>query len=123
MSAAAIDYIELPATDLFATKTFYAEVFGWDWVDYGPTYSVSKGGSVEIALNAEAIPGPAHHTGAENAVGPLVLLRTADLEAVDSAVRAAHGKIVSPTYPYPGGRRFHFADPSGNILGVYHPEH
>ena len=30
-----------------------------------------------------------------------------------------HGEVVSPPYGYPGGRRFHFRDPSGNVLGVY----
>ena len=29
---------------------------------------------------------------------------------------------MSPIYGYPGGHRFHFADPSGNILGVYRSE-
>lgn len=121
MSDATIDYIEIPATDLAATKAFYTAVFGSEWVDYGPTYAASPSGSVEIALNGAATPGPAHVAGAENAVGPLILFATADLEGVDSAVRAAGGDIVSAIYPYPGGRRFHFADPSGNILGVYQP--
>ncbi len=119
VSDATIDYIELPAGELSATKAFYAQLFGWSWVDYGPTYSASQTGSIEIALNAAATPLPAHEPGAENAVGPLLLFSTADLEAVESAVRAAGGHIVSSIYPYPGGRRFHFADPSGNVLGVY----
>jgi predicted enzyme related to lactoylglutathione lyase len=119
MSEAEVNYIELPAGDLAPTKAFYAEAFGWDWVDYGPTYAASTSGQIEVALNAEASVGPAHDSGAQNAVGPLVLFGTSDLQAVESAVRAAGGEIVSPIYPYPGGRRFHFADPSGNILGVY----
>ena len=28
-----IDYIELPATDVAATRRFYAEAFGWDFTD------------------------------------------------------------------------------------------
>lgn len=121
MSDAEVNYIELPAGDLDSTKAFYCEAFGWDWVDYGPTYAASTSGPIEVALNAEASVGPAHDPGAENAVGPLVLFGTPDLEAVESAVRAAGAEIVSPIYAYPGGRRFHFADPSGNILGVYQP--
>lgn len=29
------------------------------------------------------------------------------------------GEIVNEPYEFPGGRRFHFLDPSGNELGVW----
>lgn len=29
------------------------------------------------------------------------------------------GRIVEPPFDFPGGRRFHFADPSGNVLAVW----
>lgn len=121
MTEAIVDYIELPATDLAATKAFYAEAFGWEWVDYGPTYAATQSATVEIALNAEATPSPAHADDEQNAIGPLVLLRTADLASTEATVRTARGTIVSSTYAYPGGRRFHVADPSGNVIGVYQP--
>jgi predicted enzyme related to lactoylglutathione lyase len=34
-----IDYVELPARDIGATKQFYGAVFGWKFEDYGPGYS------------------------------------------------------------------------------------
>ncbi len=34
-----INYIELPARNLQATKEFFAAVFGWSFVDYGPEYA------------------------------------------------------------------------------------
>jgi predicted enzyme related to lactoylglutathione lyase len=34
-------------------------------------------------------------------------------------VEQAGGKIVQPIFEFPGGRRFHFSDPSGNVLGVW----
>ncbi|MFW2381589.1 MAG: VOC family protein [Acidimicrobiales bacterium] len=114
-----IDYIELPCTDLSLTKTFYTAAFGWEWVEYGPTYAASTSTGLEVALNAAARVGPAHGPGEENAIGPLVLFQTDDLGSVEASVRSAGGDIVSPPYGYPGGRRFHFADPSGNVLGVY----
>lgn len=115
----AIDYIELPCTDLEPTKAFYTSVFGWEWMDYGPTYASSTTTGLEVALNEQATVGPAHAPRAESAVGAFVLFRTADLQPVEAAIRAAGGDIVSPVYEYPGGHRLHFADPSGNILGVY----
>lgn len=122
MSDAEIDYIELPATDLGATKDFYAQAFGWEWVDYGPTYATSSGAQIKVALNAEARVGALQDAGAQNAVGPFILFGTSDLEAVEAAVTTAGAEIVTPVYPYPGGRRFHFSDPSGNVLGVYQPD-
>jgi hypothetical protein len=50
---------------------------------------------------------------------PLVVIYAARLEDVEAKVRQAGGKIVRNTYSFPGGRRFHFSDPSGNELAVW----
>jgi len=34
-------------------------------------------------------------------------------------VRAAGAPILKPIFSFPGGRRFHFADPAGNELAVW----
>jgi predicted enzyme related to lactoylglutathione lyase len=41
------------------------------------------------------------------------------LEEIESRIREAGGTIVRGTYSFPGGRRFHFTDPSGNELAVW----
>jgi uncharacterized protein len=51
--------------------------------------------------------------------GPLVILYSDDLEASAEAVTAAGGTVVEPISAFPGGRRFHFADPAGNELAVW----
>ena len=109
-----IDYIELNVTELVATKHFYSAAFGWRFNDYGPEYAgfVMPGGDAEAGgLNA---------TG-EGAVGgsPMVLLYSDDLDGTVAAVREAGGEVRVEPYAFPGGRRFHFADPSGNVLGVW----
>ena len=119
MTAPQIDYLEVPATDLLATKAFYTTAFSWSWVDYGPGYAASGDAGIEFALNTEATVAPTPDTGSENGIGPLVLFSTKDLAATEAAVTTAGGTITSPPYEYPGGHRFHFADPSGNVLGVY----
>ena len=43
----------------------------------------------------------------------------ANLTATLAAVEAAGGRVTNGPYEFPGGRRFHFADPSGNELGVW----
>jgi predicted enzyme related to lactoylglutathione lyase len=36
-----------------------------------------------------------------------------------AAVKSAGGKVVKEPFAFPGGRRFHFEDPSGNELAVW----
>jgi predicted enzyme related to lactoylglutathione lyase len=51
--------------------------------------------------------------------GPLVIIYAVDLEAVEASVRANGGTIVQQIFSFPGGRRFHFHDPSANELAVW----
>jgi hypothetical protein len=107
-----IDYIELPVTDVARAKQFYADAFGWRFTDYGPDYAGIAGdtsGEVGgLAKTDDVRPG-----------GPLVVLFSADLDASVAAIEAAGGTITEGPFDFPGGRRFHFADPSGNRLGVW----
>jgi uncharacterized protein len=105
-----IDYIELSVTDVAAAKRFYGEVFGWRFEDYGPDYTSFADGRLTGGFSKAA----AVRTG-----GPLIVIFAVDLEAVERRVRAAGGRIVRPTFSFPGGRRFHFADPGGNELAVW----
>lgn len=104
-----IDYVELPGGDLPAAKAFYADAFGWAFTDYGPTYAAFSEG-VDGGFQADPAEAPAK---------PLVILYADDLEAMEAKVRAAGGRIVKPIFRFPGGRRFHFADPAGNELAVW----
>ena len=111
----AIDYIELPASDLSAAKAFYTAAFGWDYNDYGPEYAGIRGpsGGDEVGgINATS-------AGDPRPGGPLVLLYSDDLDATAAAVESAGGTVTDGPYEFPGGRRFHFTDPSGNELGVW----
>jgi uncharacterized protein len=105
-----IDYVELPAGDLAAAKSFYAAAFGWGFTDYGPTYAGFEGAGLDGGL--------AGGDAASTAM-PLVILKANDLEAALARVEAAGGTITAPIFEFPGGRRFHFRDPAGNELGVW----
>lgn len=48
-----------------------------------------------------------------------MLLYSDDLDATAEAIVRAGGAILQQPYAFPGGRRLHFADPSGNELGVW----
>ena len=110
----AIDYIEFAVRDIAAAKQFYTEAFGWAFTDYGPEYAGIQGPDGEV--------GGLRQVDEVRAGGPLVVLYSTDLEASLAAVRAAGGKLVQAPFPFPGGRRFHFHDPSGNELAVWSPE-
>lgn len=47
------------------------------------------------------------------------MLYAGDLAAVQKKIQSAGGKIVKEIFSFPGGRRFHFADPNGNELAVW----
>jgi predicted enzyme related to lactoylglutathione lyase len=108
-----IDYIEFQSTDIERTKQFYAAVFGWSFVDYGPEYVSFQGAGIDggfMKSEVHEIPGK---------FAPLVVLYSADLKATEDSVAAAGGSIVVPTFEFPGGRRFHFSDGAGNVLAVW----
>ncbi|NKY37614.1 VOC family protein [Nocardia speluncae] len=109
-----IDYIELTVTDMDAARSFYRSAFGWEFNDYGPEYTGIRrfDGSEGEAGGLAA--GPEVRTG-----GPLVLLYSNDLDASLRSVGAAGGTVTEGPFDFPGGRRFHFTDPSGNQLGVW----
>ena len=108
-----IDYIELAVADLPASRAFYEQAFGWQFNDYGPEYAGIRNPSGDDEVGGLGVGRP------PGAGGSLVILYSDDLEATVAAVTAAGGTIVEPPYDFPGGRRFHFADPAGNELGVW----
>ena len=107
-----IDYFELPATDLAAAKRFYSAAFSWTFTDYGPSYTAF--GYAGAGREAGGISNDTDHTR-----GPLAILYSDSLEGSEQKVQAAGGTIVKPISSFPGGRRFHFTDPSGNELAVW----
>ena len=107
------NYIELPAPDMAALKAFYNNAFGWSYVDYGPTYAAIEGAGIEGGLDGDAGERKPSNQGA------LVVLYSDDLESSEQAVRAAGGQITREIFGFPGGSRFHFADPCNNELAMW----
>lgn len=108
-----IDYLEFPAHDLAATKAFFESVFNWTFTDYGPDYtSFSKqgtdGGFYRTNLKSDSSRGAA-----------LAIFYSSDISSTLKKVEAAGGHISKPIFEFPGGRRFHFTEPSGNEFAVW----
>ena len=107
---ARLDYVELPGTDMAATRTFYEQAFGWKMTEFAPTYAATMTGDTDVGIQSDE---------AERPAAPLPVIQVTDLEAYLAALEAAGGAIVKPIRSFPGGRRFHFTDPSGNELAVW----
>lgn len=105
-----IDYIEFNVADIERSKRFYGQAFGWSFTDYGPEYCAFDDGRMSGGFGI----GEARGAG-----GPLVILYATDLAETQRRVEEAGGSIVKPAYDFPGGSRFHFADPDGYQLAVW----
>ena len=108
-----MNYVEFPAKDLAGTKAFFESVFGWSFTDYGPEYNAFEnqgldGGFFQSELASSTEKGAA-----------LIVFYSNQLEATLAKVEKAGGSILKPIYSFPGGRRFHFTEPSGNEFAVW----
>lgn len=105
-----IDYVEFPTSDVERTKSFYAAVFGWKFTDWGPDYTSFEDGRLTGGFRKADSVAPGD---------TLVVVYALDLSQAEAEVKANGATIVKPPFSFPGGRRFHFADPSGNVLAVW----
>jgi predicted enzyme related to lactoylglutathione lyase len=110
---ARISFVELPVKDLASNRAFYADAFDLAFTDFGPSYSCTMTGDVDLGLQADA---------SEATAAPLVVITVDDLDAALEAVAKAGGVITKPVFAFPGGRRFHFRDPSGYELAALTPD-
>ena len=105
-----IDYIEFPTTNIEKVKDFYSNLFGWAFTDWGTDYTSFDDGRLT---------GGFYLTDSPRVRGPLVIIYTEDLAALVLRIEEAGGRIVKPIFSFPGGQRFHFQDPVGNLLAVW----
>ncbi len=108
-----INYVELPATDLTATKAFFTKVFGWSFQDFGQEYT---------AFSNQGINGGFFKSNTSSSTdngAALIVFYSKDLESTQEKIKNNNGIIIKPIFPFPGGRRFHFTEPSGNEFAVW----
>ena len=105
-----INYIEFKAKNLEKIKKFYTAAFNWVFTDYGPTY---------VAFSESGLKGGFEKTKTEVVNGALNVLYHKDLDFIKNKIIVVGGKITKDVFSFPGGRRFHFVDPSENELAVW----
>jgi predicted enzyme related to lactoylglutathione lyase len=105
-----LDYFEFGCADTVRVKNFYQSVFGWRFTDYGPGYTCFNDGRIRGGFTVETAPGGA---------SPLAVIYAWNLTKIREKIVAAGGTVVKETFDFPGGSRFHFSDPEGNVLAVW----
>ncbi|MEM8612739.1 MAG: VOC family protein [Cyanobacteria bacterium P01_H01_bin.105] len=108
-----INYVELPAKDISATKIFFEQVFDWSFEDFGSDYTAFADQGVDGGFFKADL------TSSTKTGGALIVIYSQDLKATQAKIEAAGGVIVEPIFSFPGGHRFHFTEPSGNEFAVW----
>lgn len=108
-----IDYVEFQSRDLEKTRSFFQDLFGWKFTDYGSDY---------ISFDDGRIAGGFARSNKQSTIesgGILVVFYHSELERVRQRVIDLGGKITTDIFSFPGGRRFHFTEPSGNECAIW----
>jgi predicted enzyme related to lactoylglutathione lyase len=110
-----LNYVEFPSKDLALTQDFFETVFGWVFTSYGEDYIAFsaksaglEGGFYKSELKSEQQKGSA-----------LMVFLSENLEKIQNEIIAAGGVINVAIFQFPGGKRFHFIEPSGNEFAVW----
>jgi predicted enzyme related to lactoylglutathione lyase len=113
LASGKICYIEFPAIDARRSAEFYEKVFGW---------RIRKRGDGAIAFDdsVNEVSG-AWVLGRKPAAepGPLIYIWVDSVAAAVDAVIAHGGKIIQPIGVDAPEITARFADPAGNVLGLY----
>lgn len=108
-----ICYIEIPTDDVALSEKFYTSVFGWKLRTRGD--GVTAFDDANGSVSGAWVQGRSPH-------GQLGVLVYIMVENIDDAVRAVErngGKIVPPVGMDAPELTARFADPAGNIFGLY----
>ncbi len=88
-------------------------MFGWQFTDYGPEYTAFDKQGLEGGFYQSPLTASTNHGSA------LLVFYSGQLEQTQEKIETAGGEIIKPIFNFPGGRRFHFREPSGNEFAVW----
>ncbi len=108
-----INYVEFPAKNLQATKDFFIQAFSWSFQDFGPDYSSFSNQGIDGGFYKSDL------SSSTNNGAALIVFYSKNLEVTQGKIKKANGVIIQPIFSFPGGRRFHFTEPSGNEFAVW----
>lgn len=91
-------------------QSFYEAVFGWEFKVWSENYLEFNDGNMVGGFAKDLKRGKG---------GPVVIVYSESLEETKNRILENGGTIIVKTFEFPGGKRFHFADPEGNELAVW----
>src|SRR5437764_15485165 len=114
MAAIPIVHIEFKSADFGRTSAFYARVFDWK------TEQNAAASDMKLAGGGEGPSGGWLRADLVQAPGPVAYLLVDDLAAKLDEIEQAGGRVLVRNLPFAGGGEVAlFADPDGNVLGLW----
>jgi uncharacterized protein len=107
-----ICYVEIPATDIARSAAFYKQVFGWNIRQRGDGATAFDDGVGEVS-GAWVLGRPPQSPGL------VVYVMVDSVAATIESVVANGGRIVQPLGADAPEITARFADPAGNVIGLY----
>ena len=108
-------HFEIGCTDTAKTGLFYASLFGWGTAPMGPALTIQTGSQRGIQGHITALGHEPHHY-------TIFYVEVDDIAAQLAKVQELGGKVVVPKVDVPNYGSFAwFADPEGNIIGLWTP--
>jgi predicted enzyme related to lactoylglutathione lyase len=105
-------YVEIPAREVEDSARFYEQVFGWTTRERGDgALAFDDGASVSGTWKTDRAP--------METPGIVAYLMVNDAAATLAKIVELGGKVVQPLGSLEEPGAAHFADPVGNVLGVY----
>lgn len=106
-----ICHFEIGCRDRATTATFYSKMFDWKMEDYGASSGVRTGADISGHINS---------LGHEPHTYTIFYVMVDDVGAALTKAATLGGKKLVGPVPLPDGTSFGwFADPEGNMIGVY----
>ena len=123
-------HFEIQADDLERAKSFYADVFGWQFEDYSavtggePYWGVVTGSDEEPGINGGLLRRPAPAPAPEQGTNAWVMtIEVEDFDATADRILAAGGRVALPKYALAGmAWQGYFLDSEGNTIGLHQPD-
>ena len=113
MAGPAIVHIEFKSSDFARTSAFYAKLFDWQ------TQSNASGSYMKFD-GSDGPSGGWVRADLVQSPGPIAYLTVDDLASKLDAVEEAGGRVLVRSMPFAGGGEIGlFADPDGNVIGLW----
>lgn len=105
-------YAEFSATSMERAKTFYGEIFGWEFHDMDENYST---------FQTDGIGGGLCKVEEVKVGGPIVYIQVEDIEKTLEVIGGKGGKTIVPKTKISDEYGFfaHFNDSEGNVMGLW----